>query len=83
MKKQRGRFSAKPKPPVFSAADVADAMEASGAEFRFSECGSLFVAGLQKLPEALRELFFNCDGAQLVAYVRSKKTHSHNAVATA
>ena len=46
------------------------AMIEGGAGFHFSECGSLFADNLGKLPTYLRDEFFNCEGRELVRFLR-------------
>lgn len=70
--RQMQRRSSKPKAPVITEADIADAMRAHGAAFRFSAGGCLLVAGLANVPAELRQMFFDCDGRALVAYVRAR-----------
>ncbi len=54
-------------------AQIVEALEGFGAEFRFTPAGSLIVRDLGKAPTALREMFFQCDGAQLMAFVRGRR----------
>jgi hypothetical protein len=73
MRRQR----AKSKPAdVITPAALVEAMEAFGAEFRFTPAGSLIVSNLGKAPAELREMFFQCDGAQLVAFVRGRRINA-------
>ena len=72
MKRGR-RHNSKTKIYALSVVDLVDGMERFGAEFYFIGSGSLRVAGLEKLPAAMREQFYAADGAQLVAWLRSKK----------
>jgi hypothetical protein len=70
MRRQR----AKSKPAdVITPAALVEAMEAFGAEFRFTPAGSLIVRNLGKAPAELRAMLFACDGAQLVAFVRGRR----------
>lgn len=48
------------------------AMIEGGAGFHFSECGSLFADNLGKLPTYLRDEFFNCEGRELVRFLRAQ-----------
>jgi hypothetical protein len=72
MKRGR-RHNAKMKIDALSVVDLVDGMERFGAEFYFTGAGSLRVRGLEKLPAALREQLYAADGAQLVAWLRSRK----------
>jgi hypothetical protein len=67
------RFKTKPRPEALTIADLVASVERFGAQFQFTGAESLRVRGLEKLPSALREAFLNCDGAQLVAWLKSRK----------
>jgi hypothetical protein len=67
------RFSNKTQAAAAGVADLVSGMERFGARFYFSPGGSLMVRNLAKLPGALVDQFMNCDGAQLVALIRSRQ----------
>lgn len=55
-----------------SIGDLVSAMVDAGAGFFFTEAGSLFVANLSVLPTYLRDEFFDCDGRELVRFLRAQ-----------
>ncbi|MCI0338634.1 MAG: hypothetical protein L0226_13740 [Acidobacteria bacterium] len=75
MKRGRRRNS-KTEVDALSVVDLVEAVERFGAEFYFTGSGSLRVRNMEKLPPALREQFYEADGAQLVAWVKSRKTEN-------
>lgn len=46
------------------------AMTEAGAEFYFTDNGTLLVQGLDSLPLALQDEFFECDGRELVTHIK-------------
>lgn len=51
---------------------LVSAMIEGGASFFFTDCGSLFVANLGTLPGYLADEFFNCEGRELVRFLRAQ-----------
>lgn len=51
---------------------LVSAMIEGGASFFFTDCGSLFVANLGMLPGYLADEFFNCEGRELVRFLRAQ-----------
>ena len=72
MKRHR-RHTVKPKTDAMSVVDLIDGCERFGAEFYFTGAGSLRARHLEKLPADLRNQFYGADGAQLVAWLKSRK----------
>lgn len=72
-KRQRTRTRQGAHGEVITSAHVVDALESLGCVFKWTPGGSLVVANLGNAPLPLRELFFESDGAQVVAYIRSRQ----------
>lgn len=68
------RFQRKSKTNAITETDIATAMRAHGAEFKFTAGGCLVVANLAGCPEPLRQMFFDCDQRLFVAAVKCLPT---------
>lgn len=55
------------------------AMVEAGATFRFTTAGTLMVDGLDSLPCALRDEFFDAEPAELVRHVRELQRQTDQA----
>jgi len=55
------------------------AMTAAGAQFRFTTAGTLMVDGLDALPCAIRDEFFDAEPAELVRHVRELQKQTDQA----
>ena len=51
---------------------LVSAIVQNGGGFHFSEAGSLFADNLTSLPTDLRYEFFDCDGTELVRFLKTE-----------
>lgn len=54
--------------------DLVAAMTDAGASFYFTDAGALLVRGLASLPVTLADEFFECDGRELVRFLKERQT---------
>ena len=75
------KTKAKTKQPT-TPAQLVEAMQTFGAEFQFTDAGSLFVGNLAKLPAVVIDDFLEADQRQMCAAVRALPCSATAEVAT-